>query len=333
MASVSSVLRSGLPNYEILLIDDGSTDGTAALADSLADENSCIRCIHQKNAGVSAARNRGLSEATGDYVLFMDADDIIDSKRLRMLSEVLVKDPLIDMAVFGLSFDYYHKERCYCREELPPCVSGILTDDVWARHLKELFYSNSLSPIWNKIIRRSILQENGVQLREDMFLYEDLEYSLRIMARCDRVLFDPTIIYHYIQNSGNAVSRLQRMEHITSVLDPVEEALKLFLSEKGMDEEMRASADDILLALHLTLAREKIAVSRRKEISVVCDDFAAWYKDREYRGRSGFIDLLLDHRVTALAARRILSSLRHRAAVAVKCTVWYQKWKGDGHGH
>ena len=74
---VDSIRKQTYRNLEILLVDDGSTDGSAGLCDELADSDPRIRVIHQKNSGVSAARNAGIQEACGEYVLFTDSDDYV----------------------------------------------------------------------------------------------------------------------------------------------------------------------------------------------------------------------------------------------------------------
>ena len=110
-ATLESILLSGLTDFEILLIDDGSKDGTARLCDALADRHGCIRCIHQENGGVSAARNRGIQEARGSYILFFDADDTVDPGALACCQEILAAQHP-DMLIFGMSFDYYFHGSC-----------------------------------------------------------------------------------------------------------------------------------------------------------------------------------------------------------------------------
>ncbi|MEI6578766.1 MAG: glycosyltransferase, partial [Eubacteriales bacterium] len=82
---VKSVLAQTLPELELILIDDGSTDGSGALADKLAKEDSRVKVIHQSNKGVSAARNAGLKVAQGEYIGFVDADDFIESETVDTL--------------------------------------------------------------------------------------------------------------------------------------------------------------------------------------------------------------------------------------------------------
>ena len=93
---------------EILLIDDGSSDGSGALCDLLAREIPAVRAIHQRNAGASAARNRGLEEAAGELIVFLDADDGVESAPLRAILEQMAADPGLDLALFGMSFEYRH---------------------------------------------------------------------------------------------------------------------------------------------------------------------------------------------------------------------------------
>ena len=118
-ATVNSVRACGLTDYEILLIDDGSSDGTAKLCDTLCVRYPELRCVHQENAGVSAARNRGIDEAQGEYLWFVDADDTVDEGSLADAAKV-AEEQKPDMLIFGMSFDFYHKGKVYRREKALP---------------------------------------------------------------------------------------------------------------------------------------------------------------------------------------------------------------------
>ena len=82
---VNSVLSQNYENIEIILIDDGSTDKSGLICDEYAAQNERVRAYHQKNAGVSAARNVGLDMATGTYIVFLDADDILADNNLEQI--------------------------------------------------------------------------------------------------------------------------------------------------------------------------------------------------------------------------------------------------------
>ena len=101
--TVDSIQKCGLTDFEILLIDDGSGDDTPALCDRLAAEHNNIRTIHQPNAGVSAARNRGIEEAKGDYIWFFDSDDLVDAGSMTRAAQI-ISEQKPDMLMFGMIY-------------------------------------------------------------------------------------------------------------------------------------------------------------------------------------------------------------------------------------
>lgn len=315
---VDSILAADLSRFEILLIDDGSTDGSCELCDSLAQECPEIRVIHQANAGASAARNTGITNARGKYILFVDSDDVLDARELKnVLSDSRIKE--YDMTIFGLSFDYYYHGKCYRSDPMYFDEDTVLDTATWGKHFSELFLCNSLSPIWNKVLNREIIVNNNLLLNTDMFLYEDLEFVLRYLACCNDIWNVPKAIYHYRQteDEGNAGRRLSRIRSIPDFLVPVENALdNLMQKHPGITE---ASCSEILQTLHLILARQKIAVSDTSGIRQVCRDYASWEADRITAPiPSGFRDQLIGKRVYALWLSHKKTVLRHRLAVVVK---------------
>lgn len=223
---MESIEKTGLTDYEILFIDDGSTDGSGALCEDISASRPYVHTYHQPNSGVSAARNAGLAKASGDYIVFLDADDSFDSLRMGEALRTL-QDAPADLLIYGLSFDYYHKGLLYRREELRPPFAGLIERSAWMRQLDSLYATNALSPIWNKVYRRQFLIDHLLTLREDMFLYEDLEYSLRCLQHCHQILFYPEIVYHYRQSEdeGNAGRRLRRIPNLTEFIGEIEIAL------------------------------------------------------------------------------------------------------------
>ena len=318
--TVGSILRSGLSDYEMIIIDDGSQDATAEICDLLTEKYECVRCVHQKNAGVSAARNRGLQEAKGDYIWFCDADDSVDENSFCRINTILA-NLAPDMIVFGLSFDYYHKGRRYRRDDLLPPMEGLVHTADCRDKLFELYKTNSLNALWSRIIKRDVILKMDQWLYEDMFLYEDLEFSLRIWRCCDSVYFIRKAIYRYRQaeDCGNAGRRLMRVAHIPELLSRIEEALS--------GEE---TGDKILLSLHITLATEKIRISSAEGIEIVCSDFKSWIDER---GLLSAIEnrkypmLIYEGSLFRIMANRTYSLIRHCTADWIKKTVGdFRKW-------
>ena len=318
--TVNSILAAGLSDFEIVIIDDGSMDETPAVCDALTKKHECIRCVHQKNAGVSAARNRGLKEASGDYIWFFDSDDSVDPNALQEVNQILA-DETPDMIVFGMSFDYYHKGRLYRRDELLPPMEGLVRAGDCSEKMYELFMSNSLSSLWSRIINRNVFSQADLKLREDMFLYEDLEFSLRVWKQCDSVRFIRKAIYRYRQaeDGGNAGRRLMRVAHIPELLGQIE-----------ADLDGEPDKNKILLSLHETLAGEKISVAPRTDIISVCSDFRSWIDEHGLLPaieRREYPMMIYEAQVSKLIAKRSYSIIRHRAANWVKQNIGdFRKW-------
>ena len=226
-ATVNSIRACGLTDYEILLIDDGSADGTAKLCDMLCVRYPELRCVHQKNAGVSAARNRGIDEAQGEYLWFVDADDTVDVGALSRAADTIARQQP-DMLLFGMSFDYYHHGKLYRRDELiPPCV-GSLSPEQLKEKFREFYICNALTTACNKFICRDVLIQSGVRFHEDMILMEDFLFVLELLPYCKNIYSLPEAIYHYRQaeDEKSAYYRLQKIVNLAEYMQPITEKIQ-----------------------------------------------------------------------------------------------------------
>ncbi len=315
---VQSIRAIGELSYEILLIDDGSTDGSGGLCDDLAQQYSEIRVFHQKNAGASAARNRGIREAKGDRILFFDADDTVDAFALEQL---LLDDRCLqtDLTIYGLTFDYYYHGKCYRQDPLFFVYDGILTKDQFAASFSELYEANSLSPLWNKVFSREILVQNGLFLNTDMFLYEDFEFVLRYLQHCETVYNVPKAVYHYRQTEDerNFLRRLLRIDSLSIFLEPIEGSLfGLVKSNSAVSKEF---ATDILHSLYLTMARVKTSGLDLAGIHRICRDYQTWVHAHGLPPSADtFSQHLLGNKALLIYLTHKKTALRHWLAVRVK---------------
>lgn len=304
---------------EIIIVDDGSTDGSSELCNRIAAERSSDNCaitvIHQNNMGVSSARNAGLDVATGMFIFFVDSDDTVDSRKLAELMQEVGREDQIDMAVFGMSFDYYFGRKIYRQDVALPSVEGVKSNEECAAMLLELFQNNAVSSLCNKLIKKNVIKDSGIRLNEGMFLYEDLEFSLRVLARCKKIYFCDEPIYHYrqAQDEGNVGRRLKRVKHIPEIVDKIESALTPF-----------GGNDEIVTALYYVLAKEKINCASRGETKIVCRDFRDWadaHRLAEKASENEFGRLLYEQRKIKLLIRKQKTKIRHTIAVRVKKTI------------
>lgn len=317
-ACVESIRAVQAEDYEILLIDDGSTDGSGTVCDELAGKFPEIRVVHQANAGASAARNRGIQEARGELLLFIDSDDSVDSAALGgVLADPRCREN--DLTVFGLTFDFYRQGTCCRQDPLYFAYDGIMDRESWGSAFVQLFRDNSLTSACTKVFRRDIIRSNGLMLNSTMFLYEDFEFVLQYLRCCDTIWNVPQAIYHYRQSEGtdNAAQRLKRIGSIPEFLKPIETSL-LALPETVSE----ADKATVLQQLYLFLARGKIMVSDIRTIRTICTDYRNWVENRLLPMEQDKLHkYLLDGSARLLWLRNKIMKLRHWAAVRVKALI------------
>lgn len=269
--TVNSIRASGLTDYEILLIDDGSADGTAAICDRLSVKYAEIRCIHQQNAGVSAARNRGIEKAQGDYIWFVDADDTVTVLNMPQIRQAVSDDA--DCIMFGMKFLYMWHEKIIMQESLT-CNSSIgLTQQNIGIHFHTLFEKNYFSAIWNKLIRKRVLTENALFFDHSLINYEDLHFSLMLVKCCKVIVALPEPYYCYVNIFGHdrTVERVQRIPDVIAYTDKVVApfyALNKSLCEAGNPPIEGLSA--IVLRLYMETVYFKLKTANQYELKQLC---------------------------------------------------------------
>lgn len=184
--------------YEVILVDDGSTDGSGGVCDAYAARRGNFRVIHQENAWLSAARNTGLRAAAGEYVIFLDADDYWEPTLLTEVSRSLEERP--DMAAFG--FVRLLEDGAFHRELSPDVLPRGETGREW---LERLFTAGMLPPFyaWCYAYRRDFLLENRLYFREDLRSSEDFVFNMEAFPLAERIVGVPPSLYVYRQRSGS----------------------------------------------------------------------------------------------------------------------------------
>lgn len=203
---LDSILANSYDNYEVLCVDDGSTDGTWELLDKYAN-NPHVRLFHQTNSGVSAARNVGIRAMSGDFVLFVDGDDTIDADCLTTLIEAVTDEPnpadvlvfrhrtLIEYPGKPPKFETHATTMLPCetksqvRELLFNPLIGYSINDVreWAKTGSLPDYGELNGFVWCKLWRASMLREHDIQFQEDVTLKEDTMFALEYLLYARRV--------------------------------------------------------------------------------------------------------------------------------------------------
>ena len=317
---------------EIILVDDGSKDDTGSVCDSLAGKYSRVRVVHQKNQGAAAARNRGIAEASGRLIMFMDADDRILPGMIERAAEVFSGPQAPDLLLFGHSACYYRGLKLTRKEIRRIPADGVVTMQDIAKQLYNFFVCNALSPVWNKVFRKDILEETGLLLNSSMTVYEDLDFTLRYLAHCQSIycMNRTGYCYRIQEKAGNTGKRMQRIEDIGEILEPLAadfELLQNVLIHNSPDvlPVYTAEKDRIIRQLFLILAREKLSVTGFLQLKEQCRKMRgtlSWLPPCSGNAMSKYerrmVDWIENNCCMEIYLERKYAALRHKAAVAIK---------------
>ena len=199
--TVTSVLKQTFSDFEIIVIDDGSSDRTSDIVREIADPR--LKCFSVENRGVAMARNLGVSHATGEFIAFLDADDLWTSDKLELQFEALQKHPEAGVAYSWTYFSYETEQRSYA--DTSNCYEG----DVYAELLIRNFLHNGSNPL----IRKQAIDTIG--LFEIITVpCEDWDFYIRLSSIYPFALIPkPQVIYR--QSSSSASSQVDRLEKST----------------------------------------------------------------------------------------------------------------------
>lgn len=172
---IQSILSQIYTDFELLLIDDGSTDSSGVICDRYAELDSRVRVFHKKNGGASSARNMGLDNARGEFIGFVDADDYVLPEFLSNFIDISNGE---DILIQGIIPDYSISSE-YIIKKASIDYSGNIQD--WLIDLSgcgcEMF-----GALWNKLFKRSIIVSNKLRLNETISFLEDEEFLLRYLT-------------------------------------------------------------------------------------------------------------------------------------------------------
>ncbi len=231
---LESVLGQDYPDLEVILIDDGSTDGSGALCDSFAGRDSRVQVIHQQNSGGAAAKNAGLRVASGQYLSFVDSDDYLEPGAYRYMVEVL-KATGADAAQFSFRDIYLSRteDQLLCDRRM--VLEG---KDYLLRFPKDW----TCALLWNKLFKRSLYEgiffEEGHKIDDEYFTYQGF------LKPC-KVVRDPQIVYNYRRRSSSVMGSPEAAEQ--RILDCLDAIVKRRAQVAAVYPELKRAFDESYL--------------------------------------------------------------------------------------
>ena len=202
--AINSILIQSMKEFELILVDDGSTDGSSEVCDAFAEKDARVNVIHKKNGGICSARNAGLAVATGEYIGFCDNDDLYEIDLLRDNYEKAKK----------IDADVVRYKRRLRLIYLDGTIKDIQPANFEERYIKPenlaVYYEEirrSLGAVWTGLYKRSFLKKNNIKFDESMkFGAEDLFFNLNVLSNSPSVVLNPQIYYNWIKRQTHSTS-------------------------------------------------------------------------------------------------------------------------------
>lgn len=196
--TIDSVLAQTYRDFELILVDDGATDGSGEICDRYAQQDSRVRVIHQKNAGVSAARNTGVAAAKGEYIGFTDSDDIIERDMYAIMMALAEK---------------HNADVVQCLHDRAGILNGAARTDAveimdGVAFVRRMFtrtggdYTNQVA-LWSKVYRREMFE--GITFPVGR-VYEDEQETYKLCLNAKILVETPNILYHYIKRENSIIT-------------------------------------------------------------------------------------------------------------------------------
>ena len=196
--AVESILSQQVPELEIIIVNDGSTDGTDRLCHALASEYPCIHVITQKNAGICAARNRGMEAASGEYITFCDDDDLFWQGALRLLLQT-AEDTRTDLVRGGYELLRQRPDGTFAEQPHPagsPCTIALGRGGSYGAFLE----NSGPQFVWNALYRRTALL--GLRFNERCsYGLEDFVFNAAAYRRVGKAVYIPQVVYRHFESA------------------------------------------------------------------------------------------------------------------------------------
>ena len=258
---IEGIVRQSFKEYEIILVDDGSTDGSSELCDEWKNKYDSIKVIHKPNGGLSDARNVGANQAEGEYLVFLDSDDYWNDEFFLEKIHDMTHMSNLDLVVFGYKKVIDEKEL------------SIYTPQSESKTIEELVLAGEFNICaWDKVVRRDLISSNNIAFRKGVFS-EDMEWCSLLYKCVESVAVLPEAPHSYRQRNGSITKRISE-KNISDVVYNFERCLEIkteLSQEKGAIFDYYLSKNISMLMLALSQVDR---VSQKKYYKFVKDNIA-----------------------------------------------------------
>lgn len=221
---MDSILNQTLSDFELIAVDDGSTDSSGKIADEYEKKDSRVCVIHKENGGAPSARNAGINIVRGDYLYFPDSDDWLEPTYLEELYDLATKTNA-QMVISGYTMEYFeqNKEQSYC---VTTPFMNYGTQESLRKNLHNYFDNMMIAVPWNKLYQAEWIKKNGLLF--PMIKWDDLHFNMEVLKEIESVCISPACGYHFFRSRQGSETtivfdgmlfqkRKEQFEHILKV--------------------------------------------------------------------------------------------------------------------
>lgn len=226
---LDSLINQTYQNIEIIAVNDGSTDSSFQILKEYASIDERIRILNQKNQGLSMARNTGLENVRGEYVLFVDSDDYVSLNMAQRIAETIVHHPQLDIITFSRTV--FYSDTAKTVDDLYLSLENSMVGDEFlkiAMNEKKL-----VAAVGQKAFSYSFLQRNRIRFIPQI-LYEDFSFTVHSFVCAKQIISIPDILYFYRRNNTESITN-KISPHDTDVLKTLEYIQKILIDTKHED--------------------------------------------------------------------------------------------------
>lgn len=218
---IESILEQNYNSLEIICINDGSEDKTLNILNNYANKYNNIKLINKKNAGVSKARNDGIKEACGKYIMFVDADDVIKKDSLNNIDSILEKN--YDLIRYNYEIDFGNNKKVI---QLYPKSQEMSKEDF----IDKIVNTGYMNSVWTTLYNKEFLEKYNIKFDSDYIMGEDLVFNIEVYTNLNKGYYYNKTIYKYIENQ-NSVSYNYELEKVKRKIENTNKVYKLLIEK------------------------------------------------------------------------------------------------------
>ncbi|TVY07219.1 glycosyltransferase family 2 protein [Paenibacillus cremeus] len=269
---IESILGQSYSNFELILVDDGSKDNGNTICRKFEFQDKRVKVYYQQNSGASAARNLGIENASGKYLMFVDADDYIEKDMLQLLIETAEHENA-DFVMCGMMVDTYNSQGDLILSVKHNMRHRIILGNINIPiNILDLVENEKINGPCCKLIKTYIVKMNDIRMPHHISLQEDLYFNLKVLEHANKVCVIESTLYHYNKRPGESVtSRYYAKKY--DMTNDVHDLLMEYFVKRCNDEKVLARIKFIYIknvyAAFINLFHKNCDLTRKEKINYI----------------------------------------------------------------